>query len=930
MKKIFAKLFGESSEFAKDDKGIALLFTLGILGLMLVLALAFAATSMTELKIAEARSRGTYSGLLADSAFNRVMGLLSDSAVSDSGDGGIMPSTRSDPDTYFVGFTDGWVGKNLGGRKALISYVGSGSTIDSQINDELNGLSCSFSDSDGNDTDFFVWTSALPPCFWQSVRVDTDLIGRVAFVALDESGKVDPNYASHADQNRPGVRYNEINWKSAFDPDDAGAPIDPSENLDSSVIGKMASWRDVIGRFTEQSYADTALQTLFPCAVPTNESCVDTPTGDEYNRFNLARDDWDSAPLTINDILCPATSFDGTDTHGTGIFWLNNWANPRDVTNLNNTFFGPIQQSQQIAANLLDYCDSNDVPTSDVAPASWGGAGVYPAYTGNEKTPYINEVGFFLQVVSTITNNTGSPPPYGLSYSFTMYLYVEVVNMYPDEGFTSNVLNAKVLDGSLTFDYKNGTGADLSATLDLADGALYSTGTANVIDVKDNTKDMTNSTNFYIWKGESLNLTNFNTTYSSFSFPGLALAPTAFIDNVKLEINKIALQMDGNNVDLAMLTRDVSGGTNVAKEESYYDINSSAVGSVTKEGWYSFQAYDPRQNLNRYDYQYKFDSPLNGGQYNTGDGTGGDRNLNANPSAVGIGDDEVTDDPSCLDDAGSSVEPISTCYIRNAPMQSPWELGAIHRGARWQTINLSAYRGMTGAAASGGELYASGDANILDQVKMTNAAKGMKFNVNSPYSDALFDLIHNVRVPPDENCSDDYASPGTVGTAITTSANVFAVATGIKNANGAIPAAGGAVFHTRGELANATSLFNNACGVTQSSDAAKEAIIGKIINLTDIRRNYMTILAIAQGIQDVGGATITLNGAQCHQADGTKGLSSHNVTFDTHYGYYDSGDYSGDTYYGVDKIIGEDRVMGIVGRDSLTNDWKILLYERMD
>lgn len=33
---------------------------------------------------------------------------------------------------------------------------------------------------------------------------------------------------------------------------------------------------------------------------------------------------------------------------------------------------------------------------------------------------------------------------------------------------------------------------------------------------------------------------------------------------------------------------------------------------------------------------------------------------------------------------------LSTAYIRNAPMQSLWELGVIHRGAAWQTLNLKA------------------------------------------------------------------------------------------------------------------------------------------------------------------------------------------------------------------------------------------------
>ena len=55
---------------------------------------------------------------------------------------------------------------------------------------------------------------------------------------------------------------------------------------------------------------------------------------------------------------------------------------------------------KQIAANLNDYCDSDSIPTSNVAPGTWGGlvgetdGDKLPAYTGNEKTLYINEVAF--------------------------------------------------------------------------------------------------------------------------------------------------------------------------------------------------------------------------------------------------------------------------------------------------------------------------------------------------------------------------------------------------------------------------------------------------------------------------------------------------------------------------------------------------------
>lgn len=60
------------------------------------------------------------------------------------------------------------------------------------------------------------------------------------------------------------------------------------------------------------------------------------------------------------------------------------------------------------------------------------------------------------------------------------------------------------------------------------------------------------------------------------------------------------------------------------------------------------------------------------------------------------------------------------------PMESLWELGAIHRAAKWQSLNISvsraAYIKAKGFKDLGGGEYKYGDAPILDQLKMVNDA----------------------------------------------------------------------------------------------------------------------------------------------------------------------------------------------------------------
>ena len=67
---------------------------------------------------------------------------------------------------------------------------------------------------------------------------------------------------------------------------------------------------------------------------------------------------------------------------------------------------------RQIAANLNDYCDTDSIPTSDVAADTWKDKvdkiDDLPKFTGNEQTPYINELAFgFKMSDGKITAETG-------------------------------------------------------------------------------------------------------------------------------------------------------------------------------------------------------------------------------------------------------------------------------------------------------------------------------------------------------------------------------------------------------------------------------------------------------------------------------------------------------------------------------------------
>ena len=97
---------------------------------------------------------------------------------------------------------------------------------------------------------------------------------------------------------------------------------------------------------------------------------------------------------------------------------------------------------KQIAANLNDYCDSDSIPTSDVAASTWGGLSdnslsttVPPSYTGNEKTLYINEIAFGFKLDDAKLSTDGG----GLSFKLRgagdklkTELIAELVGVYKD------------------------------------------------------------------------------------------------------------------------------------------------------------------------------------------------------------------------------------------------------------------------------------------------------------------------------------------------------------------------------------------------------------------------------------------------------------------------------------------------------------------
>ncbi len=238
-------------------------------------------------------------------------------------------------------------------------------------------------------------------------------------------------------------------------------------------------------------------------------------------------------------------------------------------------------------------------------------------------------------------------------------------------------------------------------------------------------------------------------------------------DNVSPEYKTfpVGLTDDKEYVDCSIISKGL-------KENEY---TAAATGSL-KDGdalwavWGNGEVVDPRQNLRPKDWELKITAGP-AARYNadkkkhtlpiqtyTTNASGGQipndveptnrvltgqksPKLKKSASSYRIHDCEAAEDPSWQLSAGKKMDPkrnnthISTAFIRHAilreeqgdiveyPMESLWELGAIHRAENWQTLNLSQSKEYTTAknfVNEGGGDYKDGDAPLLDQVKMTN------------------------------------------------------------------------------------------------------------------------------------------------------------------------------------------------------------------
>ncbi len=450
-----------------------------------------------------------------------------------------------------------------------------------------------------------------------------------------------------------------------------------------------------------------------------------------YARFDLNRDDITVASLIGNDASGTAAKYDLV------VYPDNNYLEFLRYIGMSSWlgFSGGGYKSddahtRQIAANIQDYCDADDTPSSDVSPAEWSnrisGSQPSPQYTGNERTPYLNGISFLIGIDKDSVK-TGDR----ITFSPHIWLGVEIVDIYgtgdadkynvklhfnDDVNLPVHIWakgSYKHSDGSTVFvntmqelvaesgEVKIPDGDIEITQIDLLSG--YGTGCEEIAcnDCMLKFKDM-NSGDGSISVSEIKIVMSGDGNWLENKFGGMVLVNSA--DTAKNGLDY---------ADLSELKMKFSSGDLIVFDGDMNDLPDVPVHAACT----GIYALDPRTNLcSRHWVSLSDDGKLEDGSIikfyaDTALETSGTSETvqqfcrkafgnskscygpkYAYDNITGEGGGHLADAEIVSEFAwkgNDRNQHLSTAYIRNGKMESLWELGAVSRGTPFQTINLT-------------------------------------------------------------------------------------------------------------------------------------------------------------------------------------------------------------------------------------------------
>ena len=844
---------------ARREHGMALLFTLCILSMALITAMIFSSISSTSRKVASAYVDSSAARILADGVVMRAMLAL---MQSDNASYACSHYKTSPPNGNANDYSSDWIWKLE--KSGVFSF---------------NDGPIRFSKSvyyDRDDTRCPSWEYV----YSKNVYGDTTnerITGRYAYVAIGMNDQLNPNALGRRNypdfnntifQKRLGrwtcepqftFKSSRHGWNftQAISPEKIRDkyPTDGWADLEfflTDMVTEGGSNSDKLQlKMMADQYFDVNNEGDYNKFRADGKPVGDltqhgTDSGESY-RFALIRNDWESISV---------------DTVRNAIPWFRQGNTSQ--ANVNQTI-----------ANLINYnASANRPPVTD--NDNWLGG--TPTYTGNKRTPYINEV----QADVSVGGNLGmrlqeryledptNPTTWkwrvwytDCSYNHEITLNVETVNMYPNMGSEAAIgVQAPILIGEISYEYWNPNGD--SNGFWVPNSVRFDSSTSWEI-LQTGSPAGYNVFTYMLDSGSVGSVT----TGKRDGYDRPMGHEADFYDNVRIRNVRVSLDRvvmrdnAGRNADLALMPALLQNGRSFATGQDGEQVAGS--GDLSRHFYFDAQVNDPRHNLPRDQWTATFSE-----RENEVNATLGSRN-----SVINLGayhDNERNSDP-----VYSGNNSISTAYIRHGQMISLWELGAIHRGTAWQTINLKC-GAKTGVRMEG---YQNGDGHLLDQIALVEANRieepivglinlNCVANFGGSSAPFVFKSLFSGFPVYQTYANMNNGSPTTV----ITGDSVDSDKTGSNDADAFAKELSEAVTYatSQGNLLRRTAVFPTAYPATGNQmekiipknvpDAQAEEVFCRVVNLLKWNKQQIkraTVLVLAQTIRDIGGVTLQKN-----------------------------------------------------------------------
>ena len=373
----------------KKQRGVAVIFTLGILGLLTVIALGFASTALLNNSLSKNVMNDAYArGLAKNLALTQVMYVINH---------GISPDDFFDYRNVYTWGTDA----NSANNKDFLwklDYSDAGVQLfkyepDKSANNPANNVR------------------------WQYVTDTTSptakIIGRYAYIVVPDKGRIDPsvNLGKDDDIDSTSIKKQENRIPLGVS---AGSLADAYDKF------RWMTYREIIKKasISEAFYA-FEFDGISPSLTMKSPEAF-WKDGKLYSRFNMNRSDWDT--ITPENLCGVGKTLAEFPAEQEFIPWL------KDMYDYTGSDLK--KQALQIAANIIQYNLPGTAETIADGPADWlsSTSESHPTYAGIGRHPMLNEIGFLVRVKTDVTAEFVSQDTEAgtITYKYTPIYYITV------------------------------------------------------------------------------------------------------------------------------------------------------------------------------------------------------------------------------------------------------------------------------------------------------------------------------------------------------------------------------------------------------------------------------------------------------------------------------------------------------------------------